>query len=67
MEKEGWKEYLTITFTQEDYERDMKNWGGEDGYPQCVFYTHRYRYSLRKRSKENTDLNPFESNLFDCQ
>jgi hypothetical protein len=24
----------------------MKKYGGEDGYPQCVFWTHRYRYSV---------------------
>ena len=24
----------------------MKKCGGEDGYPQCVFWTHRYRYSV---------------------
>ena len=24
----------------------MKNWGSKDGYPQCVFWEHRYRYSF---------------------
>ena len=42
-EKE-YKDLLTSTFTQADHERDMKNWGVKDGYPQCVFYTHSYRY-----------------------
>ena len=41
-----YKDLLTRTFTQADHERDMKNWRVKDGYPQCVVFTHRYRFSV---------------------
>ena len=41
-----YKDLLTSTFTLADHESDMKNWGTKDGYPQCVFWGHSYRYLI---------------------
>ncbi len=41
-----YKDLLTSTFTQADHERGIKTGKSKDSYPQCVFCTHRYRYSV---------------------
>jgi hypothetical protein len=41
-----YKDLLTSTFTLADHESGMKNWGTKDGYPQCVFWGHSYRYLI---------------------